>query len=122
MKRIHEACYDVPIGTAIGICQGDCLSALLFILYLAYAIKPLPTNIQSQDYQQPLWSALDWLIDRYTRKISVDPKYADDIAFIRSDVSKINLVERVIPDMLLEEGLYINKSKTERYQISKQIQ
>ena len=32
----------VDILTRIGICQGDCLSALLFILYLAYAIKPIP--------------------------------------------------------------------------------
>ena len=28
------------ILTAIGICQGDCLSALLFIIYLAFALKP----------------------------------------------------------------------------------
>ena len=32
------------ILTAIGICQGDCLSALLFILYLAHAIKPIPKD------------------------------------------------------------------------------
>ena len=31
----------------------------------------------------------------------------------------MNLVERVISGMLLKEGLYINKSKTEKYQISK---
>ena len=31
----------------------------------------------------------------------------------------MNLVERVISDILLEEGLYINKSKTEKYEISR---
>ena len=46
----NDVILNVKIGdkvgadilTAIGICQGDCLSALLFILYLAYAIKPIP--------------------------------------------------------------------------------
>ena len=45
----NDVILNVKIGdkvgadilTAIGICQGDCLSALLFILYIAYAIKPL---------------------------------------------------------------------------------
>ena len=32
------------INTSVGICQGDCLSALLFIIYLASAIKPLPPH------------------------------------------------------------------------------
>ena len=31
----------------------------------------------------------------------------------------MNLVERVISDILLEEGLYINKSKTGKYEISR---
>ena len=30
------------IFTNIGSCQGDCLSAFFFILYLAKAIKPFP--------------------------------------------------------------------------------
>ena len=53
---------DILIG--IGICQGDCLSALLFILYLTYAIKPIPKNRYPEDYHQTLWSALDWIVDR----------------------------------------------------------
>ena len=32
------------IKTEVGICQGDCLSALLLIFYLAHAIKELPTH------------------------------------------------------------------------------
>ena len=43
----------------------------------------------------------------------------DDITFIRCEKAKINQVERVLPRMLSEEGLYINKSKTEKYHISK---
>ena len=45
---INDVIFNVKIGetigenilTAAGICQGDCLSALLFILYLGHAIKP----------------------------------------------------------------------------------
>ena len=66
-----------------------------------------------------MWSALDWIIDRDARKINIDPKYADDITFIRSDRSKINQIERMMPEMLLEQGLFINKSKTEEYHISR---
>ena len=124
---VNDVIFNVRIGskigedilTAIGICQGDYLSALPFIRYLAYAIKPLPTHVQPQDYQQTMWSALDWIIDRDARKINIDPKYADDITFIRSDRSKINQIERMMPKTLLEQGLFLNKCKTEKYHISR---
>ena len=49
----------------------------------------------------------------------IDPKYADDITFIRFEEAKINQVERAVPSMLCEEGLYINQGKTEKYHMSK---
>ena len=76
------------IKTAIGICQGDYLSALLFILYLAYAIKQIPDERLPQDHQKHLRSALDWIINRDKVNIEIDPKYADDITFIRSEGSQ----------------------------------
>ena len=124
---VNDAILNVKLGsntgadtkTAIGICQGGCLSALLFILYLTYAIMPIPDERLPEDYRKPLWSALDWIVNRDKANIEIDPKYADDITFIRSEEVKINQVERVIPPMLLEEGLYINKSKTEKFHINK---
>ena len=65
-------------GTNIGICQGDCLLALLFILYLAFAVKPLPPVISAIDCHMPLWSSLDWIIDQDMHKITIGTKYADD--------------------------------------------
>ena len=64
---INDVILNVKIGnktgpdihTNIGICRGDCLSALLFILYLAFAVQPLPPVISAIDCQKPLWSALD---------------------------------------------------------------
>ena len=69
---INDVVLNVVVGkevgeeilTNIGSCQGDCLSAFFFILYLARAIKPIPKMIAREDYDRPLWSALDWVLNR----------------------------------------------------------
>ena len=122
---INDVVLNVFVGgesgknvfTNIGSCQGDCLSAFFFILYLAKAIKPLPTMIEREDYNRPLWSELDWLINRDTHNVEIDPKYSDDINFVRSWYPKINQLKRAIPNMLIEDGLHVNNSKTEEYTI-----
>ena len=91
---------------AIGIYQGDWN-------------LPIPKDWNSEDYHQILWSELDWIVDRERLQIETDPKYADSITFIRSEEAKINQVEKVVPSMLCEEGLYVSKSKTGKYHISK---
>ena len=108
---------DIP--TEIGICQGDCLSALLFIFYLARAIKPLPMLPVREDYQKPLWSALDWVIPRDKHNVEIDPKYADDISYLRTEERKRNQIERCVPPMLKESNLDVNEDKTEKYDISR---
>ena len=55
-----------------------------------------------------MWSALDWVIDKDRCKVEIDPKYADDITFIRSKDAKINQVVRLVPPMLADEGLYMS--------------
>ena len=67
---ITDVTLNVKIGskigkyilTAIGICQGDCLSASLFIIYLAYALKSLPPYTERPDHRLTMWSVLDWVI------------------------------------------------------------
>ena len=107
------------IHTNIRTCQGDRLLVLLFILYLFFAVKPLPPVISTLGYHKPLCSALDWIIDQDIHKITTDPKYADDISFLRSDKSEINQVERERQLLFFTEGLYVNESKIERYQIQR---
>ena len=110
--------FGEDILIMIGLCQGDCLSAILFIVYLAYVLKPLPQMAERIDHTETLWSALDWLVHNDVHNIEIDPKYADDITYIRSLQTKINQAERLIPPMLEEEGLFVNKSKTEKYHAS----
>ena len=50
--------------------------------------------------------------------VEINPKYADDISFIRTDSSKINQIERLLPNMLKEENLTINENKTEKFKAS----
>ena len=102
----------------IGVAQGDCLSALLFIFYLAYVIREISRETTREDHRdRVLWSALDWVIDRDIHRIEIDPKYADDLTFIRSDKSQMRNVKRAIPQMLSDGNLEKNKSKREDYDI-----
>ena len=79
------------IQTNIGVAQGDCLSALLFIFYLAHIMSPITHNPTKEDHNnENFWSDLDWMIDRDTHNVEIDPKYADDVNFIRTHQSKIN--------------------------------
>ena len=107
------------INTNVGVCKGDCLSALLFIFYLAHIIKPFPGHATKEDHYKSLlfWSDLDWIINTDVHKVKVDPKYADDITFIRSHISEINMIKRIIPDMLKEGDLIENASKREQYSV-----
>ena len=95
-----------------GITQGDWLSALLFIFYLAKSIKQPPDQTGQQNKRnQIIWSALEWVINKDVHKVMINPKYADDIIFIRSDKAKRQQVERLIRPMLKTDNLEINKSK-----------
>ena len=112
--------YGQNIETNIGVVQGDCLSAVLFIFYLAGAIKPIPDNRLKEDHTgEALWSALDWLVREDRHNISIDPKYSDDLSFIRSMLAKINTVKRIIPGMLKDADLIENSDKREEYEISR---
>ena len=64
------------IHTNVGTCQGDCLSAVLFIVYLAASIRPIPEFIEREDYKARMWSFLDWLVHRDSHNINIDPKYS----------------------------------------------
>ena len=99
------------IPTNIGVVQGDCLSAIFFIVYLAKAIKPINQTTEEDHQDRILWSALDWVIPRDQHKVNIDLKYADDITYIRSARCNINAVKRAVPQQLEEADLIENENK-----------
>ena len=108
------------ILTNIVVVQSDCLSAILFIFYLAMSIIPFPKITCAEDHAgEEMWSTLDWLVRKDVRNIQINPKYSDDISFIRSQLAKINCIMRVAPDMLREVDLIGNSSKREEYEVSR---
>ena len=64
--RVGKTLLGREILTDIGIAQG--LSALLFIFYLALAIRNLPEERQRTDCEKICWSELDWIIERDVHK------------------------------------------------------
>ena len=48
----------------------------------------------------------------------IDPKYAEDISFTRTDETKMNQVKRLLPDLLKKGNLTGNESKREEFRIS----
>ena len=93
------------------LCQYVKVTVLLFIPYLDFAVKPLPSVISAIHYHKPLWSALDWIVDRDVHKITIDPKYADGISFVSSDRLKINQLEREIIAMQKRKSITYKKVK-----------
>ena len=75
--RVENTLSEEEIDTNVGVAQGDCLSALLFIFYLAHFVHKFPGTPNREDFKDEiLWSEPDWLIDRDVNKVIMDPKYA----------------------------------------------
>ena len=85
--------------TMIGIMQGDCLSALLFIFYLAECLRNERDDIEES--------------------ILITPKYADDITYVTTNKETQIELKRRIPTILKSHNLKINETKTEEYEIPK---
>jgi hypothetical protein len=109
------------ITTDIGVPQGDCLSALLFILYLAEALRDTPQkhlecNIDKEhNYAKPRQS-------QNTDIFVVTPKYADDIssgAIGKGKTAKYvnEIVKKEYPIKLKSKNLLENAAKRKEYEI-----
>ena len=77
--------------------QGDCLSAILFVFYLAMCLRiPLHTK---------------------TKGFLINHTYADDITFAGTNKQQIDEIEEKMAKQLDRYNLKINASKTEKYKI-----
>ena len=82
--------------TYVGICQGDCLSAVLFIFYLSCALK------DSQNVQ--VIRDLTAFLDVY---------YADDLTFATTSSAHRTEIKISTPQKLKAYNLFVNLDKTE---------
>ena len=127
--------YGPEYTTSVGIMQGDCLNAVLFILYLAKALSSRPPLETEHCYSRPPQRARDapsQLLDHtYAENPDVAPlqpfnmrhsftvmaKYADDITYASTSKDEINLTKVTVPEQLHAYNLHVNEHKTEEYTV-----
>ena len=100
--RVGQAKTD-PFTTLAGIMQGDCLSAVLFIYYLSFALKC--TSVKIQAHEEGIFY--------------IEPKYADDITSVTLNDSGniMKSVDDQYPKALAEYHLQCNPTKVENHSV-----
>ena len=117
-----------------GIPQGDCLSPVLFTLYLAKALeKQKADKIKEEMLDHTAYACenvnsenllpehlVDHSYDRKTNKeLLINQQYADDLSWIGNSSNRLAQVERQVEEKLSVRDLKINKTKTEKLSINK---
>ena len=82
------------IKTKIGIAQGDCLSAVLFIFYLA---RSMDTENEATDPYKK------------NSHFEISPQYADEITWASTAKHRIDYIKETIPGKFEERNLRINE-------------
>ena len=91
-----------------GIMQGDCLSAVLFIYYLACALKEEQETTENKDHNY---------CKKEEKEMQINPKYADDITYITTSKATHQNTEKITSERLSKYNLMVNDTKTEIYQV-----
>ena len=118
-----------PFTTNVGIPQGDSLSPVLFILYLAKAMEYEPA-LQDHSYNEPGHLAepeAEALLDHtyclskkqiyeiQKQSLIIPLQHTDDIGyvFISKDNRAMQYQQSMLPQLLMKRNLTCNESKTE---------
>ena len=104
----------------IGSPQGDAASALFFIIYLAVSLKIAEKRRKSTENKAlQVISEHNYAKTPSTDNFCLDQQYADDISWGSTEEKDLQLIEKVVPEVLKERNLLVNESKTEKYKISR---
>ena len=142
---LEQVEYCVKVGntfgehfkTTTGSPQGDCLSALFFILYLAMALgfeihikdhsyalprhleQKTPAELMHHDYSIPPLKVHELC---KTQTLNIDTQYADDCghAIISDNKYLVNYIKATIPALLKIQNLLCNESKNEEHTITRE--
>ena len=119
-KRMGE-----EIVTNIGVPQGDCLSPILFTLYLANALDET-VNHEEHSYSRKYVpdevllpeNLIDHSYFNQQHKFPVmDQQYADDIGWKGSNAShRMKKIKDEVPTKLEKHNLHVNDWNTEEYE------
>ncbi len=108
--RINEE-FGEPFETYLGIIQGDCLSAVLFIFYLAECFAENNENTAARKYD---------LTDNNDLDFYVDPFYTDDTSFAGTNQqgkTRFKQIEEKLLKQMEKKNLTANHTKTERDEV-----
>ena len=92
--------------------QGDSLSAILFIYYLADCLRMKNEH------------TADLYLDSNKDQFNVDPFYADDTTFLSTNdrgLTRLDNIQEHIPKQLEKSNLQTNATKTERFTVPRPI-
>ena len=124
--------------TDISVPQGDCLSPILFTLYLAQALKtPNQQNTENKCYDHSYAKNNNETSDVFVKDsnipehmcdhnyveckesgLTIDQQFADDVGWATTSKNKTKQIEIEAEQKLNKRNLKLNKTKTEKYKIS----
>ncbi len=114
-----------PFNTKMGVPHGDCLSPILFTLYLAKALEEKNDQEEHENIREgkstnlpPCLSDHTYAKD-HTVGTLIEPKYADDISWGAVNcIQRIDQMKKLTTSRLTARGLIVNESKNEDFDVT----
>ena len=120
VKVRNNGYFSRSFTNNVGVAQGDCYSALLFVIF--YLARSIATNHITNTKERRNPTKLD-----HTYSISegnlcdtgIDAQYADDLTWINHMNEELDSIKRLVANRLKDRKLGISQSKTEEYHIKR---